>query len=95
MLVRGLLPDAAMAYARSESGAIAWLAKLIGSYVDSHPHAADTVSGIRRWWLPSAAREAPLADVESALDSLVNVGKLRRRCLPGGGSVYSAARDLD
>jgi hypothetical protein len=59
-------------------------------YLGEHPDAADTVDGIRQWWLlGSAARST--ADVQAALDALVARGLLARSEQPGIQAVYRRA----
>ena len=55
-------------------------------YCADHPNAADSVEGVRRWWLADPA--IPLSDVEAALASLVERGLLDVRRLPDGTDVY-------
>jgi hypothetical protein len=62
-------------------------------YCAAHPNGADTVDGVRRWWLGDPA--IPFGDVEAALEALVKRGVLDVRPLHGGLAVYfiRAARD--
>jgi phage host-nuclease inhibitor protein Gam len=55
-------------------------------YCSVHPNAADTVDGVRRWWLRDPA--VALDDVEAALEALVKRGLLDVRRLPGGIVIY-------
>lgn len=55
-------------------------------YCAAHPHAADSVDGVRRWWLGDPG--IPLADVAAALEALVKRGILDTRTLPGGTTIY-------
>jgi hypothetical protein len=55
-------------------------------YCEAHPHAADNIDGVRRWWLADPA--IPIADVEAALEALVKRGTLDVRRLPGSGAIY-------
>jgi hypothetical protein len=55
-------------------------------YCADHPFAADSVEGVRRWWLADPA--IPLADVEAALAALVARRSLDIRRLPDGTQVY-------
>lgn len=55
-------------------------------YRVDHPDAADSVDGVRRWWLADPA--IPLSDVEDALAALVERGMLDVRRLPDGVEVY-------
>jgi len=61
-------------------------------YVTRHPEAADSIEGIRRWWLPMGM-VASAADVEAALNRLVLAGILATRRLPDRGVLYSRRRD--
>jgi hypothetical protein len=62
------------------------LEQALEGYCALHPNAADTVEGVRRWWLADPA--IPLADVEVALDALVARGRLDIRRLPDGTAIY-------
>jgi len=59
---------------------------VIARYCAEHPNAADTVDGVRRWWLADPARS--LGEIEAALDSLVERGLLDIRRLPDGTAIY-------
>jgi phage host-nuclease inhibitor protein Gam len=69
------------------------LEEALERYCAAHPNAADTVDGVRRWWLGDPA--IALDDVEAALEALVKRGLLDTRRLPDGSVVYfnRAARD--
>ena len=60
------------------------------AYLDVHPDAADTVDGIRQWWLVAGA-ERSTADVQAALDLLVERGLVARVEQPGVAPVYRRA----
>lgn len=62
------------------------------AYVTRHPEAADSIEGIRRWWLP-AGTVASAADVQAALNRLVLAEILVTRRLPDRGVLYSRRRD--
>jgi len=62
------------------------LEQALERYCADHPNAADSVEGVRRWWLADAA--IPLGDVEDALAALVERGMLGVRRLPDGTDVY-------
>ncbi|MCE2908348.1 MAG: hypothetical protein ACK5Y8_19175 [Betaproteobacteria bacterium] len=54
------------------------VATAIWRYLTDHPHAADTVQGIQRWWLLPNFGELPLTTVEAALAKLEDEGAVRR-----------------
>lgn len=71
---------------------VAPIADAIERYLAAHPDAADSVEGIRLWWLTGdAAGEAP-ERVREALERLVETGIVERRALPGGQVIYGARR---
>lgn len=58
------------------------------SYLDSHPNAADSLTGIMQWWLPRSLSAPDVAEVKAALDRLVAAGRVRRTLLPDGSELY-------
>lgn len=76
---------------RDDDDAVQTIAASLLDYVAVHPGAADSIEGIRSWWLPShiAARAV---GVEAALERLVQAGELTRRQLPDGGVLYARRR---
>ena len=46
----------------------------IQRYLQSHPHAADTLEGITRWWLTRQRYEEAATVVKKALDILIARG---------------------
>ncbi len=67
------------------------VAASLHEYVTRHPDAADSIEGIRRWWLPPNV-VASVADVQAALDRLVDAGVLSRRPLPDRSTLYTRRR---
>jgi hypothetical protein len=65
---------------------MASLESAIRQYCANHPSCADTVEGIRRWWL--ADLTIPLEPLEAALERLVDLGELERRVVPDGTTIY-------
>jgi hypothetical protein len=61
------------------------------SYLGGNPHAADTLDGITRWWLPKQRYVTASARIEAVLQRLVCEGQLQLRYLPSGAAMYSAA----
>ena len=68
------------------------LASAIARYCEAHPHAADTVEGVWRWWLGDAHLGCAMEDVARAMAALVRAGTVAERQLPDGRIVYSPAR---
>jgi len=60
----------------------------IARYLYAHPDAADTLDGIRRWWLPRVRLEETAAQIEEALDELVRRGVVVRQVLADGTVLY-------
>jgi hypothetical protein len=58
-------------------------------YLDAHPGAADSLVGIRQWWLPAQFRTVALEELRQALARLVESGELRRSLLPGKDELYT------
>jgi hypothetical protein len=63
------------------------IAQAIELYVSEHPRAADTVEGVRGWWIGACGDS--LEDVQQALDHLVASGRLTFTVLPDGAAIYS------
>jgi hypothetical protein len=62
-------------------------------YVLAHPHAADGLNGVARWWLPPHLAQTALRnDVQEALEELVAQGLIERRELPDGSILFGARR---
>ncbi len=61
------------------------------AYVALHPHAADTLQGVARWWLSvELGLEAAPGEIEVALVELEREGHVERRKLPDGTTLYAA-----
>jgi hypothetical protein len=60
------------------------IAQEVETYLARYPDAVDSVEGIVRWWLPRLRLEEALADLERALDLLVERGVMTKRQLPDG-----------
>ncbi len=59
----------------------------------NHPAAKDTLSGIRRWWLPGPMTAWDEDAVQAALDALVARGWITQRQLPSGQTLYGLKQD--
>jgi hypothetical protein len=64
----------------------------LAQYVDEHPHATDTVAGVRDFWVPALSDVVGADVVQAALDALVAADVLQTRKLPGGDVIYTRGR---
>jgi hypothetical protein len=64
------------------------IAEEIARYLRAHPEAADSFEGIRRWWLPRVRFEETTAQIERALDELLERGIVVREVMPDGRILY-------
>ena len=60
----------------------------IERYLEDHPNASDTLSGVCDWWLASTGEPLGLDVVQAALDRLVDSGGIEARPVPGGSVIY-------
>jgi hypothetical protein len=65
------------------------IAAAIRAHLETHPLAADSVSGVAQWWLGPSHASAALDQVEQALELLVRRQQLRRVTLSDGTVLYS------
>ena len=70
---------------------VAALCGEIQRYLDQHPDAADSVEGIRRWWIARIRLEETAKYVQEALDRLVAQGVVVKRVMPDGTAVFEMA----
>lgn len=73
-----------------DDGRLDLLVGEIARYLAEHPAAADSVEGIRRWWLMRQRFEEAAMQVERALARMEAAGQVRRQVLPDGTVIYSA-----
>ena len=76
----------------SGEAAASAIASDIQQYLSAHPEAADTMAGIRAWWLSPPFAGTPLGVVEAALELLVERGAVTSTRLPDGRVLYAAGR---
>jgi Fe2+ or Zn2+ uptake regulation protein len=69
------------------------VASEIATYLAEHPDAADTVVGIRQWWLSRSSESASIATVRLALKELRRRGVVKATRVLGGGLIYSRWKD--
>lgn len=68
---------------------VADIAQAIGRYLAKHPHAADSLEGIRRWWLMRQRYEESAQQVQEALEQLLREGVITKRILSDGQVLYT------
>lgn len=68
------------------------VAREIRNYLDAHPHAADSLEGIVKWWLLRQRYEQSTITVQQALNYLVAHGLVAKQAAPGGEAMYSNAQ---
>jgi hypothetical protein len=76
--------------AAAVSGKLLKLKRAILAYLKAHPEAADTATGIKRWWLPPTLANVSSADVAAVLAAMVADGIMETRQLPGGHVIFAA-----
>jgi len=67
------------------------LERAIQGYLAAHPYAADSATGIQRWWLPEDLACVSVAVLDAALANLVAHGVLREEHLPDGNLMFASA----
>jgi len=65
------------------------LVQAIEAHLAAHPHAADSATGVARWWLGVRGIHATAAAVEAALAEMVAQQRLRHTTLADGSVLYS------
>jgi hypothetical protein len=65
------------------------IADAVSRYLELHPGAADTPEGIVRWWLPRLCFDETIANVQRALEWLVDQGVVAKSQMPDGRYVYA------
>lgn len=77
---------------RADNGArVETIAQAILDHLRLHPLAADSVTGVARWWLKPAQSGASLQQVQRALTLLVARSVVRELKLTDGTTLYSQA----
>ncbi len=59
------------------------VAREIEFYLSHHPHAADSIEGIIKWWLPQQRYVDAHDKILKALDYLIAEGVVRKIDIPG------------
>lgn len=71
--------------------AVTRLERAIQDYLAAHPYAADSATGIQRWWLPGDLACGSIVVLNAALANLVAHGILREEHLPDGNRMFASA----
>ncbi len=61
-------------------------------YLEAHPHASDSLTGVRHWWLSGVGEPVTDDVVQCALEKLEQSGKIERRQPAHGVAVYGLTR---
>lgn len=69
------------------------IAEDLKAYLDAHPEAADSLTGIVHWWLERQRAERQSRKIRRALEFLVDEGLVTREETPDGGVIYRARND--
>jgi Fe2+ or Zn2+ uptake regulation protein len=62
-------------------------------YLEDHPNALDTATGIQQWWLMRRVSQYSVDRVQRALDQLVEAGFIQTVVLDDGRSAYGLCGD--
>ena len=68
------------------------LQSAVRAYLRRYPQAADTLEGIRHWWLPESMRSTPIEMLRLALAEMLEDGELRCEALSDGSRLYALSR---
>ena len=79
----------------AETTDVAAVEAAIRRYLRDHPNAADTLEGIARWWLSGNAGNARLANVQRAIEQLVNREEVVCQTLRDGTVIYERDKQID
>lgn len=75
----------------ADEGRIKTIEYEITRYLVQRPHAADTIDGVRQWWLPRFPLDATADEIRQALENLVAKGVVVASTLPDGNTIYRSA----
>ena len=65
------------------------IAEMIERYLAERPRAADTASGISRFWIEREGGNDSMPNVQQALDYLVSIKRLSRTVRADGTVIYA------
>ena len=70
------------------SNGLSTIAQEIEHYFRTNPHAADSLEGVVKWWLPKQRYQETLDQVQTALNFLVAQGRIGKRVNLNGTDIY-------
>jgi len=71
---------------------VAAVMRTIERYLELHPHASDSLTGVHHWWLSGLDETVTDDVVRVALEQLESAGRIERRQPAPGVAVYGRAR---
>jgi len=71
------------------------VAEQILQYLQTHPHASDTLEGIAAWWLLRHRIDNSLTEVEQVIKGLVAKGEVKESAGPDGRTMYALQDGAD
>lgn len=77
----------------SEYKSVTATANAITTYLLAHPHSADTLEGIHRWWIQWPEMPPPVDVILAALEQLEAAGQVERMNV-GGRVIWRARRGV-
>jgi hypothetical protein len=77
-----------------DNGEVERIARDVREYLDAHPHAADTLEGVVKWWLMRQRYGRAEELVQMALELLQQEGKIVTAKTSDGRVIYSSATSL-
>ncbi len=57
-------------------------------YLQQTPRAADSLEGIKNWWLPEQYKELDIKKIEDVLQQMVTEGLVKKASLVDGTVIY-------
>ncbi|MEJ2454148.1 MAG: hypothetical protein P8103_08340 [Candidatus Thiodiazotropha sp.] len=67
------------------------IARDVQAYLERHPHAADTLEGVVKWWLMRQRYDQAEGLVGKALNMLEHDGLIAKATTSDGRTIYSSA----
>ena len=78
----------ALSKVTNNGGRVRAIAEEIAQYLEHHPDAADTLNGIKEWWLFRQRLDESLDGVSRAVEYLLQEGRIERRQSSDGTTLF-------